>query len=264
MATKNNKSLLLVCIITPLILGCSGIIQKARLDRFSAKLESNEIQISEKLNEDLEKRTSNLNRLKKDIDMLEENITDMRKNYHKYLKDSFKRHSKTVKYESMVQLLSHEVTMLEKLQAKEEKLRNILHRLEMLGSAEDEKTIKSLKKEQSTLKDSMDAVYIDIAWFESSGRVNLSNAQQSTSLINESLILSRKGNFTEAINKVNLAKELTPEIPIIYAQLGSLYFLTSDDKTALENYQKAEKLDPSIQGITEMISALESRVNTSP
>ena len=248
--------------IIPSIFGCSGIIQQARLDRFNEKLESNEIQLTEKLTEDLDKRTSNLNRLTKDIDMLEENITGMRNNYHKFLKNSFKRHSKSVKKEGMVQLLSYEVEMLGELQAKEEKLQNVLTKLEMLSSSEDENIIKALKREQSKLKDEMDALYIDIAWFESSDRINLINAKTSADLINESLIYSREGNFTEAIDKVEHANELTPGIPIIYAQLGSLYFLTNDNENALEYYRKVELLDPSIQGITEMITVLEVRVNS--
>lgn len=260
-----NKSIIIrftLFTIIPFIFGCSGIIQQARLERFNEKLKNNEFQISEKLTEDIDKRNSNLNRLTKDIDMLEENITDMRKNYHKYLKNSFKRHSKSVKYEGMVQLLSYEIEMLGELQAMEKKLQNVLTKLEMLGSSEDENIIKTLKREQSNLKDEMEAVYIDIAWFESSGRVNLINAKTAAGLINESLIYSREGNFAEAIDKVEHANELTPGIPIIYAQLGSLYFLTNANETALEYYRKAEQLEPSIQGITEMISALEVRVNS--
>ena len=108
----------------------------------------------------------------------------------------------------------------------------------------------------------MDDLYIDISWFESVDRINLINAQKSAELINESNIYANDGNFDEAIKRVNKASKLTPNIPIIYAQLGSLYYLTGNNKASLTNYKKAKEFNFSIDGIDDMISLLENKSST--
>ena len=80
---------------------------------------------------------------------------------------------------------------------------------------------------------------MDISWFESVNRVNLLNAQKAASLINESNIYAQKGNFTEAIERVDKASKLVPNIPIIYAQLGSLYYLTGDKNNSLNKMRES-------------------------
>ena len=216
----NKYHYLILLLIISIFTGCSNAIKQARLDRFNNKLESNELKLTEKFKEDLVKRDDNLTRLKKDVELLGKNTTDMRKNYHKYLQTSFKRHSKSVKYDGMVQLLSYEI--------------------EMLGFLKE-----------------METIYIDISWFENSGRINILDAKNTATLLNESLIFSQEGNYNLAIEKITQANELVPGIPIIYAQLGSLYFLTNNKKLALEFYKKANQIEPSIKGIPEMIAALE-------
>jgi len=253
----NKYHYLILLLIISIFTGCSNAIKQARLDRFNNKLESNELKLTEKFKEDLVKRDDNLTRLKKDVELLGKNTTDMRKNYHKYLQTSFKRHSKSVKYDGMVQLLSYEIEMLGFLQEKEGKLNRIKTKLDRLGSKDEDKIIKLLKAEQNQLKKEMETIYIDISWFENSGRINILDAKNTATLLNESLIFSQEGNYNLAIEKITQANELVPGIPIIYAQLGSLYFLTNNKKLALEFYKKANQIEPSIKGIPEMIAALE-------
>ena len=107
----------------------------------------------------------------------------------------------------------------------------------------------------------MDDLYIDISWFESVNRINLINAQKSAELINESNINAKNGNFITAIDNVNKAKKLTPNIPIIYAQLGSLYYLTGQDQLSLSSYKKAKELNSKIEGIEDMITFLENKIS---
>ena len=136
--------------------------------------------------------------------------------------------------------------MLEKLAEKESKLNTVKNNINKISSTQEQNSIKLLKKQKTKLKYKMDDLYIDISWFESVDRINLINAQKSAELINESNIYANDGNFDEAIKRVNKASKLTPNIPIIYAQLGSLYYLTGNNKASLTNYKKAKEFNFSI------------------
>ena len=56
------------------------------------------------------------------------------------------------------------------------------------------------------------------------------------------------------------AKKLTPNIPIIYAQLGSLYYITDNKENSLLNYKKAKEFNYKISGISEMITLIEKDI----
>ena len=107
----------------------------------------------------------------------------------------------------------------------------------------------------------MDDLYIDISWYESVNRINLINAKKTVELINKSNIFAQNGNFSEAISSINKAKKITPNIPIIYAQLGSLYYLVGNNELSLSNYKKAKDFNYKIDGIDDMITFLENKIS---
>ena len=240
--------------------GCAKITEQARLDRFQEKLTVNELEVEKKLNDDLSQRNNNLTSLKKDIVFLKSKIKNIKNNKDTKIKDSYDRYVKSIESQTEVELIYFEIEMLNKLSEKEEKLVNIKKNINKISTQDEQATIKSLKKDLYKLNEEMENLYIDISWYESVNRVNLINAQKSSKLINESNIYLREGNFNKAIFNVEKAKRLTPNIPIIYAQLGSLYYLTDNKKKSLLNYKKAGEFNYEISGIMEMITLLEKDI----
>ena len=259
-----NKRIYFLKLILLLIIstGCSKITEQARLDRFNEKLQNKQFDISKKLNKDLELREKNISNIQDDIKFLKSKIKNSKKNKNVKIKDSFKRYAKALEAQGEVQLIHFEIDMLEKLAEKESKLNTVKNNINKISSTQEQNSIKLLKKQKTKLQYKMDDLYIDISWFESVDRINLINAQKSAELINESNIYANDGYFDEAIKGVNKASKLTPNIPIIYAQLGSLYYLTGNNKASLTNYKKAKEFNFSIDGIDDMISLLENKSST--
>ena len=239
--------------------GCSKITEQARLDRFNERLENKQNQITKQLNKDLELREKNISNIQNDIKFLKSKIINSKNTKNIKIKDSFRRYAKTLKAQGEVQLIHYEIDMLVKLAEKESKLNTVKNNVNKISSTQEQDVIKLLKKQKSKLQDKIDDLYIDISWFESVDRINLINAQKSAEFINQSTIYANEGNFDKAIKNVNKARKLTPNIPIIYAQLGSLYYLIGDNKSSLFNYKKAKEFNFTIDGIDDMISLLENK-----
>ena len=248
--------LLLLLIISS---GCSKITEQARLDRFNEKLQTKQYETSKKLNKDLELREKNIFNIQNDIEFLKSKIKNSKKNKNVQIKDSFKRYAKTLESQGEVQLIHYEIDMLEKLAEKESKLNTIKTNINKISSSKELDVIKLLKKQKTKLQTKIDDLYIDISWFESVNRINLINAQKSAKLMNSSTIYANNGNFNDAIKSVITASKLTPNVPIIYAQLGSLYYLIGDNEASLLNYKKAKEFNFKIDGIDDMITLLENR-----
>tara|TARA_B100001250_G_scaffold380432_1_gene371858 strand:- start:711 stop:1496 length:786 start_codon:yes stop_codon:yes gene_type:complete len=241
--------------------GCSKITEQARLDRFNEKLNVKEQEIERKLNKNIQIREKNITNIKQDIKFLKSKIKNSKNNKNVKIKESFQRYAKNIKSQGEVQLIHYEIEMLEKLAKKELKLNEIKNQIAKISTSQEQVVIKNLKNKKSKLKNAMDDLYIDISWFESANRINLINAQKSAELINDSNIYAQNGNFITAIDNVNKAKKLTPNIPIIHAQLGSLYYLTGKNKLSLSSYKKAKELNSKIEGIEDMITFLENKIS---
>ena len=242
--------------------GCSKITQQARLDRFEENLTKKELEIEQKLNSNIRIREKNITNIKQDISFLKSKIKNNKNNKNVKMKESFKRYAKNIKSHGEVQLIHYEIEMLNKLAEKELKLNDIKNKINKISTTQEQVVIKKLKQEKSKLQNKMDDLYIDISWFESVNRINLINAQKTAELINESNIYAKNGNFIKAINNVIKARKLTPNVPIIYAQLGSLYYLTGNNGLSLSNYKKVQELNSKIAGIEDMITLLESKILT--
>ena len=240
--------------------GCAKVTEQARLDRFEEKLVVNALEVEKKLNDDILNRENNLISLKKDIVFLKSKIKNTNSNKDSKIKESYNRYVQSIESQTEVELIYFEIEMLNKLSEKEEKLSAIKNNINKFSTQNEQTVIKSLKKDLYKLNEEMENLYIDISWYESVNRVNLINAQKSSKLINESNIYIREGNFDKAIINVEKAKKLTPNIPIIYAQLGSLYYITDNKESSLFNYKKAKEFNYEISGISEMITLLEKDI----
>ena len=255
-----NKFLyiLIILIITS---GCSKITEQARLDRFEEKLKKKEFDLSQKLYKNIEMREKNISSIKEDIKFLKTKIKSSKNQSDVKIKESYKRYAKNLKSQGEVQLVHYEIEMLKILAEKELKLNNIKNQINKISSSKEQDVIKLLKKNKSKLQNKMDDLYIDISWYESVNRINLINAKKTVELINKSNIFAQNGNFSEAISSINKAKKITPNIPIIYAQLGSLYYLVGNNELSLSNYKKAKDFNYKIDGIDDMITFLENKIS---
>ena len=255
-----NKFLyiLIILIITS---GCSKITEQARLDRFEEKLKKKEFDLSQKLSKNIEMREKNISSIKEDIKFLKTKIKSSKNQSDVKIKESYKRYAKNLKSQGEVQLVHYEIEMLKILAEKELKLNNIKNQINKISSSKEQDVIKHLKKNKSKLQNKMDDLYIDISWYESVNRINLINAKKTVELINKSNIFAQNGNFSEAISSINKAKKITPNIPIIYAQLGSLYYLVGNNELSLSNYKKAKDFNYKIDGIDDMITFLENKIS---
>ena len=255
-----NKFLyiLIILIITS---GCSKITEQARLDRFEEKLKKKEYDLSQKLSKNIEMREKNISSIKEDIKFLKTKIKSSKNQSDVKIKESYKRYAKNLKSQGEVQLVHYEIEMLKILAEKELKLNNIKNQINKISSSKEQDVIKLLKKNKSKLQNKMDDLYIDISWYESVNRINLINAKKTVELINKSNIFAQNGNFSEAISSINKAKKITPNIPIIYAQLGSLYYLVGNNELSLSNYKKAKDFNYKIDGIDDMITFLENNIS---
>ena len=260
MHNTNFLNFFLISILFLLCNGCAKITEQARLDRFEEKLVVNELEVEKKLNEDLLSRENNLISLKKDIVFLKSKIKNTKSNKESKIKESYDRYVQSIESQTEVELIYFEIEMLNELSVKEEKLSNIKKNINKFSTKDEQAVIKSLKKDLYKLNEEMENLYMDISWYESVNRVNLFNAQKSSRLINESNIYIREGNFEKAIINVEKAKKLTPNIPIIYAQLGSLYYITDNKENSLFNYKKAKEFNYKISGISEMITLIEKDI----
>ena len=54
----------------------------------------------------------------------------------------------------------------------------------------------------------------------------------------------RQYDYTDAIDDMNRAAEIVPDLPYVYFNLGNLYCLSSEHVTSIENYTKAIELYP--------------------
>ena len=255
-----NKFLyiLIILIITS---GCSKITEQARLDRFEEKLKKKEFDLSQKLSKNIAMREKNISSIKEDIKFLKTKIKSSKNQSDVKIKESYKRYAKNLKSQGEVQLVHYEIEMLKILAEKELKLNNIKNQINKISSSKEQDVIKHLKKNKSKLQNKMDDLYIDISWYESVNRINLINAKKTVELINKSNIFAQNGNFSEAISSINKAKKITPNIPIIYAQLGSLYYLVGNNELSLSNYKKAKDFNYKIDGIDDMITFLENKIS---
>ena len=56
--------------------------------------------------------------------------------------------------------------------------------------------------------------------------------------------MTRQYDYSEAIEDMEAAREIVPEIPYIYYNLGNLYCLSSEHIQSIDNYTKAIELYP--------------------
>ena len=247
-----------------IFIGCSSIKQQAHLDRFNDKLNFKEYKIQKQLNINLNKHYKNINVLKKEIISLENKIENIGQNNNNYIDTSFQEYVKNLEYEGMMELISFELEMLKLIKEKEKKLTEVKIKYEGITSNKnkEENIIILLNKRKNNLLLKINTIDLNLERFKSSGRITTLEAEKITLLINESIIYTREGNYSKAILKISDAIELFPSIPILYAQLGSLYFLINNSHLALNNFYKAKQLDPNIDGIEEMIVLLENQHST--
>jgi tetratricopeptide (TPR) repeat protein len=56
--------------------------------------------------------------------------------------------------------------------------------------------------------------------------------------------VTRQYDYSDAIQDMNEAKEIVPDLPYVYYNLGNLYCLSSEHIASLDNYTKAINLWP--------------------
>jgi lipoprotein NlpI len=54
----------------------------------------------------------------------------------------------------------------------------------------------------------------------------------------------RQYDYSDAVNDMNQAKEIVPDLPYVYYNLGNLYCLSAEHIASIENYTKAISLWP--------------------
>ncbi len=72
-----------------------------------------------------------------------------------------------------------------------------------------------------------------------------------------------KGNYRDALQEVEMAIQLNPDLAIAYARRGSIYFRLGDIQRATINWNLALKLDPEYDDVRNILRALkENRLKT--
>ena len=81
--------------------------------------------------------------------------------------------------------------------------------------------------------------------------------------LSKSLRLYYQGYFKEALQEVDQAIELQPNIAVAYARKGSIYYKLNQLDRATLNWNIALKLDPEYSEVREMLNALkENKLKT--
>ena len=81
--------------------------------------------------------------------------------------------------------------------------------------------------------------------------------------LSKSLRLYYQGYFKEALQEVDKAIELQPNIAVAYARKGSIYYKLNQLDRATLNWNIALKLDPEYSEVREMLNALkENKLKT--
>ena len=88
------------------------------------------------------------------------------------------------------------------------------------------------------------------------GQINSNTQNAAMRHLSKSLRLYYQGNFKEALQEVEKAIELQPEIAVAYARKGSIYYKLNQLDRATLNWNIALKLDPEYTEVREMLNAL--------
>lgn len=88
------------------------------------------------------------------------------------------------------------------------------------------------------------------------GKINSNTQNAAMRHLSKSLRLYYQGNFKEALQEVEKAIELQPEIAVAYARKGSIYYKLNQLDRATLNWNIALKLDPEYTEVREMLNAL--------
>ena len=88
------------------------------------------------------------------------------------------------------------------------------------------------------------------------GQINSNTQNEAMRHLSKSLRLYYQGNFKEALQEVEKAIELQPEIAVAYARKGSIYYKLNQLDRATLNWNIALKLDPEYTEVREMLNAL--------
>ncbi|UCD37215.1 MAG: tetratricopeptide repeat protein, partial [Fidelibacterota bacterium] len=72
-----------------------------------------------------------------------------------------------------------------------------------------------------------------------------------------------QGNYRDALQEVEMAIQLNPDLAVAYARRGSIYYKLGDIQRATINWNLALKLDPEYDDVRNILRALkENRLKT--
>jgi tetratricopeptide (TPR) repeat protein len=113
-----------------------------------------------------------------------------------------------------------------------------------------------LEQERVVLSDSVRAMQLRIQMMKS-------NVNYTMRHLSSSLQHFYQGNYRDALQEVEMAIQLNPDLAIAYARRGSIYFKLGDIQRATINWNLALKLDPEYDDVRNILRALkENRLKT--
>ncbi len=108
----------------------------------------------------------------------------------------------------------------------------------------------ALTLENTIYQDSLNALIL-------ASNINMNTHNQAMRHLSKSLRLYYQGDFKQALNEVDRAIALQPNIAISYARKGSIYYKLNQIDRATLNWNIALKLDPEYTEVREMLNALQ-------
>ena len=113
-----------------------------------------------------------------------------------------------------------------------------------------------LKLNNHHYKDSLNTLILE-------RKINSDTQNTAMRHLSKSLRLYYQGYFKEALQEVDQAIELQPNIAVAYARKGSIYYKLNQLDRATLNWNIALKLDPEYSEVREMLNALkENKLKT--
>ncbi len=106
-----------------------------------------------------------------------------------------------------------------------------------------------LEQQISKLVDSTRVLHLENQVFES-------NLNKTMRHLSRSLRHYYSGDYMMALQEVELALHLNPELAVAYARRGSIYFKLGDEQKAIINWNIALKLDPEYEEVRTILQAL--------
>ena len=107
----------------------------------------------------------------------------------------------------------------------------------------------ALQLNNNQYRDSLNSLILE-------GQINSNTKNTAMRHLSKSLRLYYQGDFKEALQEVEQAIELQPEIAVAYARKGSIYYKLNQLDRATLNWNIALKLDPEYTEVREMLNAL--------